>query len=127
VGDLAAAETVVGVGLGVDVQEYSLLDPLLHAVGGQLAATRQVTDRGWLPRSRQVGVTGHNISPRLYVGIGCSGKWNHMVGVRTAGFVLAINHDPQAEIFRSADVGIVADWRLAVASLVDDYKQRFAD
>jgi electron transfer flavoprotein alpha subunit len=112
------AETVVGVGTGVRPDEYGELQPLLRALGAQLAATRKVTDKGWQPRARQVGITGRSISPLLYVAVGLSGKFNHMVGVRGAGQVLAINNDPDALVFASADVGIVADWHEAVPLLV---------
>lgn len=115
---LAVAEAVVGVGTGVRPDEYPALHPLLEALDAELAATRKVTDKGWQPRARQVGITGRSISPRLYVAIGLSGKFNHVVGVRGAGQVLAINADPAALIFDAADVGIVADWRDVVPVLV---------
>lgn len=108
---LAEATAVIGVGQGVAPEEYALLEPLRTALGAELAATRKVTDRGWLPRSRQVGITGRSIAPRLYVLLGASGKFNHMVGVRAARSVLAINTEPGALVFDAADVGIVGDWR----------------
>ena len=108
---LAEATVVVGVGQGVAPEEYPLLEPLRDALGAELAATRKVTDRGWLPRARQVGITGRSIAPRLYVVLGASGKFNHMVGVRAARTVLAVNTDPDALVFDAADVGIVGDWR----------------
>jgi electron transfer flavoprotein alpha subunit len=120
VAELLRASVVIGVGTGVQPDEYPLLEPLQTALGGAaLAASRKVTDRGWLPRSRQVGVTGHSIAPRLYVAIGIFGKLNHMIGVRAARTVLAINHDPTAAVFELADVGLVADWRVVVPELVD--------
>jgi electron transfer flavoprotein alpha subunit len=115
---LARAEVVVGVGTGVPPDDYPALHPLLEVLGAELAATRKVTDKGWLPRARQVGITGRSIGPRLYVALGMAGKFNHMVGVRGAGAVLAINRDPDALVFAGADVGIVADWREAVPLLV---------
>ena len=115
---LAEAPVVVGVGKGVDPAEYDALEPLLELLRAELGATRKVTDNGWLPRARQIGITGRTIAPRLYVAIGASGKFNHMVGVRAAGTVLAINPDPDALVFAVADVGIVADWHEAVPALV---------
>lgn len=115
--DLARARCVVGVGTGVPPEEYPLLDPLLSALGAELAATRKVTDKGWQPRSRQVGITGRSVAPQLYVAIGIAGKFNHMVGVRGAGAVLAINNDPAAPVFDATDVGIVADWHEVVPLL----------
>jgi electron transfer flavoprotein alpha subunit len=70
---LAEASAVLGVGQGVLPEEYPLLEPLREALGAELAATRKVTDRGWLPRARQVGITGRSIAPRLYVVLGASG------------------------------------------------------
>ena len=116
---LAVAEAVVGVGSAVRPDEYPLIQPLLDALGAELAATRKVTDKGWQPRSRQVGITGRSISPRLYVAVGLSGKFNHMVGVRGAGKILAINSEPGALVFDTSDVGVVGDWREAVPLLVD--------
>ena len=115
---LATAHAVVGVGRGVDPSEYDDLAPLLERLGAELGATRKVTDAGWLPRARQIGITGRSIAPRLFVSIGASGKFNHMVGVRAAGTVLAINPDPDALVFGVADIGIVADWHDAVPALV---------
>ena len=79
---LARADVVIGVGAGVAPDEYELLSPLAATLGAELAATRKVTDKGWAPRARQVGITGRSIAPRLYVAIGLSGKFNHLVGVR---------------------------------------------
>jgi electron transfer flavoprotein alpha subunit len=117
---LAEASVVVGVGIGVAPEEYPRLDPLRDALGAELAATRKVTDRGWLPRARQVGITGRSIAPRLYVLFGASGKFNHMIGVRAARTVLAVNSDPAALVFNAADVGIVGDWREVVPLLVHE-------
>lgn len=114
---LATASCVIGVGTGVPPQDYPKLEPLKALLDAELAATRKVTDQGWLPRARQVGITGHSISPRLYLAVGASGKFNHAVGVRSAGTVLAVNNDPDALIFGAADVGIVADWRDALPLL----------
>lgn len=112
VATLLEAPAVVGVGTGVEPSDYPLLEPLRLALGGApLAATRRVTDKGWLPRSRQIGITGHAIAPRLYIAVGISGKLNHMIGVRSAGAVVAVNADPSAPVFELSDVGIVGDWR----------------
>jgi electron transfer flavoprotein alpha subunit len=115
--ELAAAECVIGVGRGVAPDEYVQLDSLRRVLGAELAATRKVTDVGWLPHARQLGITGRSIAPQLYVAIGMSGKFNHLVGVRRAKRILAINSDPDALIFAGADVGIVGDWREVVPVL----------
>ncbi len=114
---LARADVVIGVGSAVLPDEYEQLSPLAALLGAELAATRKVTDKGWAPRSRQVGITGRSIAPRLFVALGSSGKFNHMVGVRAAGTILAINDDPEAPVFHHCDVGIVGDWHAVVAAL----------
>ena len=108
---LAHAEVVIGVGVGVDVADYERLRADARKIGAELCATRKVTDVGAMPRARQVGITGHSISPRLYIAIGLSGKFNHTAGVRSSGSIVAINPDPEAPIFDWCDVGFVADWR----------------
>ena len=120
---LASARVVIGVGLGVAREDYPKLDPLRTLLGAELAGTRKVTDQGWLPRSRQVGVTGRAIAPGLYIALGVSGKFNHSMGFRRAGTVLAINSDPEAMIFDLADGSIVGDWREIVPRLVDELKK----
>lgn len=114
---LCSANVVIGVGSGVEPDGYPELRPLLAVLRAELGATRRVTDAGWLPHTRQVGVTGRGIAPQLYVAIGLSGNINHLIGVRAAKCILAINTDPQAPIFTGADIGIQADWHEAVPTL----------
>lgn len=115
---LTVAHTVVCVGAGVGPADYPLLTPLLERLGGELGATRKVTDRGWLPRARQIGVTGRGVAPRLYVAIGASGRFTNMVGAAGATAVLGLNSDPGAPVFDFVDVGIVADWHAVLPRLV---------
>lgn len=117
---LANAEVVIGVGQGVDPADYPLLESLCEQLGATLCATRKVTDKGWMPRARQVGITGHSISPRLYIAIGLAGNFNHSVGVRTSGTIVAINTDPEAMIFQTCDIGLVGDWRKLLPPLVKE-------
>jgi electron transfer flavoprotein alpha subunit len=123
---LAEARVVVGVGMGVRSEEYDDLGPLLELLGAELGATRKVTDKGWLPRARQIGITGRAIAPRLYVALGIGGKFNHMVGVHSAGTILAVNRERDALVFGAADVGIVADWRAVVPLLVAELQRATA-
>jgi electron transfer flavoprotein alpha subunit len=123
---LARAEVVIGVGAGIDPSSYAELSPLAALLSAELAATRKVTDKGWAPRARQVGITGRSIAPRLYLALGVAGKFNHMVGVRAAGTVVAVNHDPTAPVFGFADVGLVADWRAVVPLLAEAVRVRGA-
>jgi electron transfer flavoprotein alpha subunit len=124
---LADAHTVIGVGTGVPPDAYDELEPLRMLLGAELGATRKVTDKGWLPRARQIGITGRAIAPRLFVSIGASGKFNHIIGVRAAGTVLAINSDPDALVFDAADVGIVGAWREVVPLLAAEIERSYAE
>jgi electron transfer flavoprotein alpha subunit len=119
---LAEAHTVIGVGKGVAPDAYPDLEPLRTLLDAELGATRKVTDQGWLPRARQIGITGRSIAPHLFVSVGASGKFNHIVGLRGARTVLAINNDPDAPIFEAADIGIVGDWREVVPVLVEQLR-----
>jgi electron transfer flavoprotein alpha subunit len=121
---MANADAVVGVGRGVPPERYDELAPLLDLLGAELGATRKVTDEGWLPRARQIGITGHSISPRLYVGLGLGGKFNHTVGVRASGTIVAVNPDRDAPIFDWVDVGLVASWEDVVPELVEQLRRR---
>ena len=124
---LAEARAVIGVGRGVDPDDYLALERLRLILGAELGATRKVTDNGWLPHSRQIGITGRSIAPQLFVSIGASGRFNHMVGVRSAGTILAINGDRSAPVFDAADLGIVGKWQDVVPALVDALGARVAD
>ncbi len=120
---LTEAEVVLGVGQGVGPGELHQLDELQRVLDAELGCTRKVTDGGRMPHGRQIGITGRSISPRLYVAIGTSGKFNHMVGVRSARTVLAINKDADAPVFRYADIGIVATFQECLPLLVDALRQ----
>ncbi len=104
------AEVIVCGGLGVGSKEgFALLESLAEKVGGVVAGTREVVDRGWIDFSRQVGQTGKVVRPRLYIGCGVSGAVHHMIGMKHARNIIAINSDPRAPIFRIATVGVVGD------------------
>ncbi|MCY4273366.1 MAG: electron transfer flavoprotein subunit alpha/FixB family protein, partial [bacterium] len=117
-GELANASVVIGVGQGVDPADYPELEKHRAAIGAALCATRKVTDHGWMPRARQVGITGHSISPRLYLAVGTSGKFNHTVGVRNAGTVVGVNPDPDAPLWDVADIGFVGAWAEVLDALI---------
>lgn len=116
---LDRADVVIGVGRGVAPESYAELEPMRVLLGAEFAATRKVTDEGWLPHGRQVGITGRSVAPRMYFAVGLSGNLNHLAGASRAGTVLAINTDPAAEIFAHCDVGLVADWREVMPHLVE--------
>lgn len=123
---LDRAEVVICVGRGVDPTQYAELEPMRLLLGAELAATRKVTDQGWLPHGRQLGITGRSVAPRMYVAVGLSGNQNHLVGASRAGTVVAINTDPAAEVFAHCDVGLVADWQEVMPYLVDGLRARHA-
>ena len=106
------AEIVIGVGTGVGGPENL---PVVHALADKLhahvAATRKVVDYGWMPPQTQVGLTGKAIAPRVYLMLGVSGQFNHMVGVQRSGVIVAVCDNPDAPVFKQCDYGIVADWR----------------
>lgn len=124
---LAMASRVVGVGMGIPPERYPELNPMLEVLGAELATTRKVTDKGWLPHARQVGITGRSIAPRLYIGMAVSGNFNHACGIQAAGTVLAINSDPGAAIFEHADIGVVADWADCVPLLVKAFSDQLSN
>jgi electron transfer flavoprotein alpha subunit len=121
---LDRARTVIGLGRGVPVQEYAALEPLRQGLCAEFAGTRPVTDAGWLPHGRQLGITARSIAPQLYIALGISGSANHLAGVHRAHSVLAVNADPDAPIFTSSDVGVVGDWRTTVELLCLELRRR---
>ena len=124
-GELRRARSVVAVGVGVEPDGYPVIDELRAALGdAALGATRRVTDQGWVPRGRQIGVTGHAVAPRLLVAVGSSGRFNHTVGIRNAGVILAVNSNPDAEIFDQVDIGLVGEWQTVVPELTAELEAR---
>ena len=108
---LDAADVVIGVGRGIGgPAALPAIVALARSLGAALAATRDVTDAGWLPKQHQVGLTGRAIAPRLYVALGIGGAPEHVVGLRRAGVIIAVNKNAKAPIFKTADVGIVSDY-----------------
>jgi len=109
--DLTKAEIIVSGGrsLGGTEKFNEVIKPLAEALGGAMGASRPVVDSGWLPHEYQVGSSGQIVSPKLYLAIGISGAIQHLVGMKSSNFIVAINKDPDAPIFEVADVGVVAD------------------
>lgn len=108
--DLREAERVIGVGRGIGTREnLHLVEEFADAIGASIACTRPLVDMGWLPHARQIGQTGISVKPRLYIACGISGATQHVLGIREADTIVAINNDPGAPIFELADLGIVGN------------------
>jgi electron transfer flavoprotein alpha subunit len=108
--DLSQAERIVSVGRGIKGPEHlPLAQELAAALHAEIAASRPICDAGWLPMERQVGSSGQTVAPKLYLALGISGAIQHLVGMKGANTIVAINKDPDAPIFEVADFGIVGD------------------
>lgn len=128
VAELDEAQRVICAGMGIGgPQNLTQIEELAKAFGAQIGATRRVVDQGWLPRHQQIGLTGKVVSPALYIGVGVRGALNHTIGIQQSGTIVAINTDPGAEIFHTADFGVVADWAEIVPALIAKLKQQHAE
>lgn len=118
--DISAADIVVSVGRGIkDAKNIPLVEEFAKAVGGVLACSRPIVDKGWLPKDRQVGISGKTVKPKLYIAVGISGAFQHLAGIKGSGVIIAVNKDPKAPIFRVADYGIVDDLFKVIPVLKD--------
>jgi electron transfer flavoprotein alpha subunit len=108
--DLSTAERIVAVGRGIKGPEHlPLAEALASALGAELAASRPICDSGWLPMERQIGSSGQTVAPKLYVAVGISGAIQHVVGMKGARTIVAVNKDADAPIFEVADYGYTGD------------------
>jgi len=108
--DITSAGVLVGVGRGVkDAQNIPMVEELAKMLGGVLACSRPIVDKGWLPSDRQVGTSGKTVKPKLYIALGISGTFQHVLGMKNSDLIIAINKDPKAPIFSFADYGVVDD------------------
>jgi len=122
--DLTQAEIIVSVGRGIKEQKnIELARQLADALGGDLAASRPICDAGWLPMDRQIGSSGQTVAPKLYLALGISGAIQHIVGMKGARTIIAINKDSEAPIFEIADYAIVGNLFDIVPPLTEEVKK----
>lgn len=122
--DLSKSEIIVAIGRGIKSEEnISKAQELADALGADLAASRPICDAEWLPIDRQIGSSGQTVAPKVYIALGISGAIQHIVGMKNAGTIVAINKDAEAPIFDIADYGIVGDLFEALPVLVEEIKK----
>jgi electron transfer flavoprotein alpha subunit len=108
--DITAAEVLVGVGRGIkEAKNMLIVKELADSLGGVLACSRPIVDKEWLPNDRQVGSSGKTVKPKLYIAVGISGAFQHVLGMKNSELIIAVNKDSKAPVFRVADYGVVDD------------------
>ncbi len=122
--DIAQADIIVSVGRGIeDASNIELAEELAQLLGGVVAGSRPVIDNGWLPKDRQVGISGKVVKPKLYLALGISGAFQHVMGMKDSELIIAINKDPEAPIFGVAHYGAVADLFDVVPEMIEKLKE----
>jgi electron transfer flavoprotein alpha subunit len=125
--DITKEQILVSVGRGIQEQEnIDLAQELADAIGGAVSCSRPVVDAKWLEKSRQVGSSGQTVRPKVYLACGISGSFQHLAGLKGSPFIVAINKNPKAPIFRVADVGIVADILEFLPAMTTRIREQYA-
>ncbi|MFW6280840.1 MAG: electron transfer flavoprotein subunit alpha/FixB family protein [Halanaerobium sp.] len=123
--DITEAEVVVAGGSGVKTAEdFKLLQELADIFDGVVAASRDVVDKGLIPKEHQVGYSGQRVKPKIYFAFGISGAPQHLAGMKEAETIIAVNTDPSAPIFNIADYGIEADLYEIIPEMIDEFKNK---
>ena len=121
--DITQAEIIVSVGQGIGGPEHiPMIEEMAKNLGGVIACSRPVVDRNWLPKDRQVGISGKTVKPKVYIAIGISGAFQHITAMQGSETIIAINKDPRAPIFGVADYGIVDDFQNIIPVLKEKTK-----
>ncbi len=123
--NIVEADIIVSGGRGMGKPEnFALIRELAETLGGAVGASRAAVDNGWIPYSHQVGQTGKTVCPKLYIACGISGSVQHMAGMQSSDFIIAINKDPSADIFQIANLGIVGDALQVLPELTKAFKEK---
>jgi electron transfer flavoprotein alpha subunit len=122
--DITEADILVSIGRGIkEEKNLPLIQELAAALRGEVGCSRPIVDKDWLPKDRQVGSSGKTVKPKLYLAAGISGSFQHVMGMKGAGLIVAINKDPKAPIFRIADYGVVDDLFKIVPALTQKLQE----
>jgi electron transfer flavoprotein alpha subunit len=123
--ELESAQIILGVGMGMgEPEHYAQVYRLAELLNAGIGATRNVTDQGWLPKQMQIGLTGRAVAPHLYLALGIRGAAEHIAGIRKAGYVVCINKNKRAAIFRHSDAGVIGDVHVLLPLLIERLEKR---
>ncbi len=123
--NLEYADVIVAGGKGVGGKEgFEILRELAQLLNGEIGASRLAVELGWIPYEHQVGQTGKTVRPKVYFAFGISGAIQHRAGMQNSDFIIAVNSDPSAPIFKIADLGVIGDWKEVALALIEALKEK---